>query len=348
LLSSPDGKWVSLVGGGGTGAWLISSGHAGEQAAKQVPEKLAAVDSGWDLPIRNGDTPLLIGLDSAGLVLGNADGTIIRTLPPPPVDQTPGEPAVSGLPPPLPAGASMLPGGKQFVLVGADGGVEVYDIPAGTVRHVVRGDVTNIVFSFNAAVSPDGTAVAIGEWENAPDGAVISLGIRYVNLRTGRSYMVGNGAADGVLFTSDSLLVQRDSGTVEVWNLTGQKWLRSLPGTGSVTAAMAVSPDGSLLARLRDDGTLSVTDLASGDVLGTFDLPFPATPSPDPWQSTDIAFTADGSLLTATTGGQLIRWTVGPPDLVRSICATVGGTLTDGQWQQYAGTSPPAVMPCAR
>lgn len=161
--------------------------------------------------------------------------------------------------------------------------------------------------------------------------------------------MVDSGAATkGVLFTSDSLLIQRTSGTVEVWSSSGQKKLRTLSGTGVVTSAIAVSPDGALLARLRDDGTLSLTDLASGDVLGTFSLPFPATSSPDPWGSTAIAFTADGSLLTATTGGQLIRWTVDPPGLVRSICATVGGTLTVAQWEQYAGTSPPAVMPCAR
>jgi WD40 repeat protein len=246
----------------------------------------------------------------------------------------------------------MLPGGKQFVLVGSDGSVQVYDIPAGTIRHVVRATITSSgpttsVAPFNVAVSPDGTAVAIGEWYNSPSGEVISQGIRYVDLRRGQSHMVGNGAADGVLFTSDDLLIQRDNGTVEVWNRTGQTPLRTLPGAGAVTPAMAVSPDGTVLARLGDNGTVSLTDLASGGVFGTFSLPSPATPSPDPWMSTDIAFTADGSLLTASTGGQLISWTVEPPGLVRSICATVGGTLTATQWQQYVGTSPPAVMPCA-
>jgi WD40 repeat protein len=339
LLTSADGKWVSLVGGGETGAWLFTSGHSGEQAAKN------AEDDGWDLPISSGDTPMLVGLNPAGLVLGDAGGTVIRTLPAPPVDP------VTTVPP-TPVGAGMLPGGKQFVLVGDDGSVQVYDIPAGTFRQVVRGATTSngpttYVAQLNVAVSPDGTAVAIGEWENTPDGEFISLGIRYVDLRTGHSYFVGSGAADGVLFTSDNLLIQRDNGTVEVWNLTGQTRLRTLPGTGAVTPAIAVSPDGTLLARLGDDGTLSITDLASGDVLGTFSLPYPATPSADPWQSTAIAFTADGSLLTATTGGQLTRWTVDPADLVRSICATAGGAMTATQWQQYVGTSPPAVMPCA-
>lgn len=347
LLSSPEGKWVSLVGGGETGAWLFTPSNFREQAAIQVPRQTSVVNGGWDLPIRNGDTPLLIGLDPAGLVLGDADGTVVRTLPAPPIDR------VTEVPP-SPVAAAMLPGGKQFVLVGNDGSVQVYDIPVGTARQMVRAQVSSngnmdFVFWGNAAISPDGTAVAISEYLALPEGGFIPLGVRYVDLRTGRSHMVDSGAATkGVLFTSDSLLIQRTSGTVEVWSSSGQKKLRTLSGTGVVTSAIAVSPDGALLARLRDDGTLSLTDLASGDVLGTFSLPFPATSSPDPWGSTAIAFTADGSLLTATTGGQLIRWTVDPPGLVRSICATVGGTLTVAQWEQYAGTSPPAVMPCAR
>jgi WD40 repeat protein len=350
LLASPDGAWTDLVGGGETGAWLIASGQAGSTAAKHVPGS-AVVNGGWDLPVRNGDTPLLIGLDSGGLVLGDADGTIVRTLPAPPLDQAPGESAGDAVPP-VPAGAGMLPGGKQFVLVGTDGSVQVYDIPAGTYRQVVRADIASngnmdYVYPLNVAISPDGTAVAFAEWLAQGSGGFTSLGVRYVDLRTGRSHMVGTGAADGVLFTSGNLLVQRDDGNVEVWSFTGQTKLRTLAGTGAVTPAMAVSPDGTLLARLRDDGTLSITDLASGDVLGTFSLPYPGTPPVDPWLSSDIAFASDGSLLTATTGGQLIRWTVDPPDLVRGICATVGGTLTDAQWQQYAGTSPPAVMPCA-
>jgi WD40 repeat protein len=344
LLTSPDGTWVSLVGGAETGAELIASGHAGSTAAKHVPGS-AVVNGGWDLPIRNGNTPLLIGLDSGGLVLGDADGTIVTTLPAPPID------SVTEVPP-SPVAAGMLPGGKQFALVGSDGSVQVYDIPAGTVRQVVRAEVTSsgtmrYVSPLDAAISPDGTAAAIVEWLAAADGTFTPAGVIYVDLRTGRTYPVGSGAAAGVLFTSSGLLIQRETGDVEVWNLTGQTKLRTLAGTGAVTPAMAVSPDGTLLARLRDDGTVSLTDLASGDVLGTFSLPYPAMGSPDPWTSTAIAFTSDGSLLTATTGGQLIRWTVDPPDLVRGICATVGGTLTDAQWEQYAGTSPPAVLPCA-
>jgi len=339
LLSSPDGTWVSVVGGGETGAWLFSSGRGGEQAAKN------AENEGWDLPISNGNTPLLVGLNPAGLVVGDADGTVIRTLPAPPVDP------VTEVPP-SPVAVGMLPGGKQFALVGGDGSVQVYDIPAGTARQVVRAVTTSSgnmtwVFPFNAAISPDGSAAAIAEWWAIGPGGFSPRGVYYVDLRTGRTHLMETGAASGVLFTPDGLLIQGANGTIQVWDQSGEKELRTLPGTAAATSAIAVSPDGTLLARLDDDGTLSLTDMATGDVLGTFSLPPPGTSSPNEWGSTAIAFTSDGSLLTATTGGQLVRWTVDPPDLVRTICATAGGALTDTQWQQYVGTSPPAVMPCA-
>jgi WD40 repeat protein len=343
LLSSPDGKWVSLVGGA-TSAWLITPGHAGGQAAKQVPGRAAVVNGGWDLPIRNGDTPLLIGLGPGGLVLADADGAVVRTLPAPPVD------SVTTVPP-SPVAAGMLPGGKQFALVGNDGSVQVYDIPAGTFRQVVRAEVTssgnmNYVFPLNAAISPDGTAVAIAEWVALAAGGFTSPSVSYVDLRTGRTHTVGKGGAAGVLFSPDGLVIQRLTGAIEVWDQTGEKLLRTLPGTGGTTSAIAVSPDGTLLARLRNDGTISLTDLMTGDVVGTFSLPSPDGSATN-WTHTAIAFTADGSLLIASPGSQLISWTVAPAGLVRSICAMAGGPLTATQWQQYVGTSPPAVMPCA-
>jgi WD40 repeat protein len=338
LLSSPDGMWVSLVDGDNAGAWLIIPGQSKEQAAKQV------VNGQWDVPIRNGNTALLIGQDPAGLVLGNADGTVVRTLPAPPVDR------VTTVPP-SPIAAGMLPGGKEFALVGSDGSVQVYDIPAGTMRQVVRAEVTSsgnmtFVFPLNAAISPDGTSAAIAEWVALAEGGFASPSVSYVDLRTGHSHTVGHGGAASVLFTSDYLVIERLTGAIEVWDQSGEKLLRTLPGTGGTTSAMAVSPDGTLLALLRNDGTVSLTDLTTGAVVGTFSLPSPEG-SGTTWTHTDIAFTANGSLLTATPGEPLVSWTVDPPDLIRGICATAGGTLTDAQWEQYTGTSPPAVMPCA-
>jgi WD40 repeat protein len=152
-----------------------------------------------------------------------------------------------------------------------------------------------------------------------------------------------------VLFTRDSLVIERPTGEVEIWDPSGRRMLHRLPGSGGDTGALAVSPDGTVLARLRGDGTVSLADTTTGDILATLSLPPPTfLQDPDPWRKTAMLFTPAGrSLLTATSGGQLIRWAVDPPDLVQNTCATVGHTLSTTQWRQYTGTKPPATMPCS-
>ena len=87
--------------------------------------------------------------------------------------------------------------------------------------------------------------------------------------------MVGTGQADGVLFAGNRLLIQRSAGSLEIWDATGRQLLRTLPGGGGYADALAVSPDGSLLARLSEDGNASITSLSTGDVLTSFTFPVP-------------------------------------------------------------------------
>lgn len=51
-------------------------------------------------------------------------------------------------------------------------------------------------------------------------------------------------------------------------------------------------------------------------------------------------------LLTATTGGKVISWNVYAPGIAKIACAIAGRPLSLAEWQQYAGTAPPAVLPC--
>jgi WD40 repeat protein len=161
--------------------------------------------------------------------------------------------------------------------------------------------------------------------------------------------VVGTGKADGVLFAGDKLLIQRSSGSLEIWNAMGARLLRTVPGAGGYADALAVSPDGSLLAQLSENGTVSVTSLSTGDVLTSFNLPIPADngDSSDPWLGTAMQFTPDGhSLLTASTGGELISWDVYPPALVKIACAIADRALTDSEWSQYVNTAPPESLAC--
>jgi WD40 repeat protein len=322
LLSSPDGSWLSVVGGNATGAWLYRSWRA--------PAVTAASGAEWDVPVRNRNEPLLVGT-ARGLVLGDPAGRVLRLW--------------SGGACGTPAAAAVLPGGSQLAAVGNDGSICLYSMSSPAVRTVVRA-AGGSVSPAGAAISPDGAsaAMSLAGRDNGP-GRVV-----WVDLRTGASHPVGGGDAISVLFTARNLLVQRADGILEVWDARGRTLLRTVQGTGMPAQPMAASPDGTLVARLRDDGTASITDLASGDVLVTFALPSPGNNSSagDPWDATAMIFTSDGRyLLTATSGGALTRWTMDPSDLVRTACATAGGGLTAAQWRQYADTDPPPHLPCA-
>ena len=144
------------------------------------------------------------------------------------------------------------------------------------------------------------------------------------------------------------MLIQRASGTLEIWDSNGRHLLGSLPGTGGFENALAVSPSGTVVARVRDNGTVLITALTSGQALGSFSLPFPVNQNAaDPWRATALQFTPDGkALLTATAGAEMMRWDLYPPDLVQIACATAGRALTATEWRAFVRTSPPADLAC--
>ena len=119
--------------------------------------------------------------------------------------------------------------------------------------------------------------------------------------------MVGSGSPLGVVFTRDNLVIQRDSGTVEMAILKAAGCYGPCRAARGGTATLAGSRDGSLLARLAADGTVSIADMATGDILATVSLPVPdGGKVADPWQVTALMLTPDGrDLLTASSGGQL-------------------------------------------
>jgi WD40 repeat protein len=326
LLSPPDGSWLSVVGGFNQ-AWLYRPAHG------PAPAVTAADNAQWYVPMRSGDEPLLLGTDDTGkgLVLADARGRILRSW----------SAGACG----TPAAAAMLPDGNQFVVVGSDMSLCAYRISSPAVRRVMPASGSLSVSLRGEAISPDGASAVM----SLAAGASGSGRVIWVDLRTGASRQVGSGDATSVLFAARNLLLQHNDGSLEVWDSGGRRLLRTLPGTGGSAPSLAASPDGTLVARLRDDGTASITDLASGDVLGTFALAQGAVVfTGNPWYTTALMFTPDGRyLLTATSGGGIVRYTVNPSDLVRKACATVGGGLTPAQWRQYVATDPPSHLPCA-
>jgi WD40 repeat protein len=334
LAFSPDGRLLAAVSGFGDS---ISTYRAGSRLTRVSGR---AGPANITLPLWRGDQVLLLSADGFGhLDLTDARGKIIRSWG--------GFPKLAD-----PVSARLLPGGESLAVIDNDGGVGVYDLRTGAVRHVSADQVSlenSTLYLSQADISPDGQAAVMAEWrEVAITSPATPFRVRYVDLRTGAVHMVGSGGADAAAFTAGGLLVQRDTGTLEVWDPAGQHLLRVLPGPGGLTSALAISRDGTLLGRLQDDGTASITDLTTGDVLATFSLPYPIdTIAADPWFGTALTFTPDGRYLyTASSGGEIVRWSVTSGDLIRDACAAAGRDLTAAQWREYAHTDPPAELSC--
>ena len=321
LSISPDDRELIMPAGtiGGYGLFEYRS-----------DKRLARKDSapGGGLVAWLASQPLLVGLGSGNTIeVTNAQGKQVRSFP------APGATSV-------PVAAQYLPQAAQLVMVDQSGAIWILDMDTGAVR---------TIHIHNAGLQPQSTAISTIGWVAEYDQQKSKVFI--IDLHTGDTHIVGSGSADGILFSRDRLLIQRSTGALEVWDITGTHLLTTLAGTGGFADALAVTPDGSLVARLSDNGAASVASLATGDVLANFILPTPANAgyTSDPWLATTIAFAPDGKrLLTATAGGQIISWNINPSDLITSACATAGRGLTTAEWRDYIHTKPPANLSCQR
>ncbi|MET8335791.1 TIR domain-containing protein [Streptosporangium canum] len=235
--------------------------------------------------------------------------------------------------------ARVLPGGGSVAIL-RGGDYDVLDLTSGRItghRNLRPGAMTNLD---TGDISRDGTEVVLGP----RDGPVV-----LADTRTGRTRTVGTGTSNRVLFAGDRLVVQRSSGQLEVWDGSGVTRRRTLPGDAGYIPAIAVSPDGTTVARLRGDGTVQLADLDTGDVLGAFPLPPGAGFGGDPWSATAVAFTADGGeLLSATSGGVLARTVLDPAAWVSKACEIAGRELSAGEWERFAHADQPPDLSCGR
>ena len=318
---SPDGHELIMPDGSMGGYGLFAY-----RADGQLVKKSNAQDGG--LVAWLASQPVFVGLGTGNTIdVTNAQGKQVKSFP-----------ARGATSPPV--AGQYLPQSGQLIVIDQSGVIWLLDMRTNSVR---------TIHSRNAFVQPQDIAISALGWTaeyNQQNGKVF-----LVNLRTGDTHVVGSGNAEGILFTRDRLLIQRSTGSLEVWDITGRHLLATLPGAGGYAGALAVSSDGSLVARLSDNGTASVASLGTGDVLANLSLPVPANAgySSDPWRATTMIFAPDGhSLLTATAGDQVIRWDIDPSGLIAIACATAGRGLTTAEWRDYIRTTPPSNLSCQR
>ena len=169
-----------------------------------------------------------------------------------------------------------------------------------------------------------------------------------VNIGTGAITRVPGGAASGVAYDGEQLLIQRSSGTFEVRSADGRQLIRSFAGDMNATAGPVVNGAG-LAVEVNSNGTAFVFDIASGQEIGSITLP--AGPRN---VSTSVAFTPDGKNLVSATEsmggsadtagiGYVTEWSFSPSLWSAVACASAGHTLTSAEWQQYVGSDGPGM-----
>lgn len=238
------------------------------------------------------------------------------------------------------AGASA--NGQSVIVVESDGGINILDITTGTPQQVIPSPLQFVgpsaPYVSAAAVSSTSDLVAVAD---ATSFAVFAA-------RTGaiQGRIPGTDVRD-VAFAGTRLLVQRDTGDLEVWDERAGTRERVLGGDPGYIWPPVSSPDGRFIARPRSDSSIVLTDLNTGAVLTTLP-PSVAVPG----RRVGVAFSADGArLVTVTEGddtsqGLVVYRDLSDDTLVRTACATAGRNLTAAEWQTIVGADLPDDLGC--
>ncbi|MFC4590133.1 TIR domain-containing protein [Sphaerisporangium corydalis] len=332
-----DGTRVAVISDGGFTTPGVPAGSVVHDLRGPVPKitRLASTYT-YELPIWSADGSRLLVTGPGGATDVVEEG---RT-----VQRWPGlntRPVVAG---------RVSRDGSRVAFVDDHAGVLVRSMADGRVLRTVPGTTSPLTTPGSqtngvAAVSEDLGTVAYARFDERWEGPVT-----VADVATGRTRPVPGSPAMAVSFSGDRLLVQRRDGTLETWDTAGPTMIHASAGDTGYSRALAALPALGLVARLRDNGTVTVADLDSGDELGSFALP-PMTRGsvPSPWFATVLIGAGDaGELVSATSGGPLVRWRMTEDAWLDTACATAGRDLTPGEWRAAAGTDPPDDLTCAR
>jgi WD40 repeat protein len=137
---------------------------------------------------------------------------------------------------------------------------------------------------------------------------------------------------DDLAFSSDgALLASMSGGTVTVWDVAKQRHRFALRGGSRGTLRFA--PNGSRLGSASQDGTLTVWDLPSGQLLANVKGQSPYNGFPH------LTFTPDGAVLASVVpGGGLVLVDMNLARWQREACAIAGRDLTRAEHEHYIGS----------
>lgn len=238
--------------------------------------------------------------------------------------------------------ARLSPNGQRLVFIDDRGDIQVRSVADGAILYSLPGikqAISQDPPQNLAAISDDTAMTAIV----LPDGTV-----RITAIDSGYHHDLPGTLANAVIFTQNRLLIECQDNSLEVWNPSGTHLYRSIPGDAIYAHGITTIPHTQLVARVTEQGAVVLSNLDSGQSLGSLTLPYPARATGEPaWDATTVAASPDGSaLLSATTSGSVVRWQLNPDAWIQAACAAANQDLTPDEWRQTVGTTPPTDLSC--
>jgi WD40 repeat protein len=241
----------------------------------------------------------------------------------------------------IPIATEFRPDGKTVVEVFPNGAIMLRDGTTGKIEKSIAGPsslVDGLVPSFSASVD------TAGQWA----AVVTAHGVVVTSIATGRGHTLPGSSADKVAYDGERLLVQQPDGPLQIWDAGAAHLAKTIAGVADTVAGPAGNRDG-LIAETSPDGSAVIIDLDSGSSLGSVGLPAGIF-----FYSAGIGMPAyGGSLVTVTeaTGdgspGTLTDWQMSATAWLKVACDSAGHALSDADWQEYVGGSPPAQLACS-
>jgi WD40 repeat protein len=244
-----------------------------------------------------------------------------------------------------PATARIRSDGKTVATVDGYGRLHVYEIATGKPLPG-RDNSEQPSFDRNekmSAIDVDGRLAAV---------LVEKHGVVVMDIESGRR--VGEVLGDDVTtiaYAGPRLLIERANGSLEIWKPDASEMQaatvadRGYPLNAS-SSRLSGADNGSLVARVRMDGSIVLADAASGITLAHI----PAVNSGEIGK-TGVGLSPDGGyLVTATEGshekpGKLVERAIDPATLIRTACDTAGD-LSPEEWKRLIGIPRPASAGC--
>jgi hypothetical protein len=232
------------------------------------------------------------------------------------------------------------PDERTIIEVFANGAMMVRDSATGRIEESIAGPPSlagDLPPSASAAVDAAGRVAAVV----TPRGVVVT------ELTTRHRHILPGNPRAMVAFNGEQLLVQQPDGRLQIWDADATRLLKTIAGVAATVAGPVVGQNG-LATEASSDGSAVVIDLHSGVTLGSFPLP-----SGPYFYSTGLGMSSDGrSLVTVTEAGRatgeglLTDWRMSVGTWLKVACQSAGHALTDADWQEYVGGSPPGQLAC--